>query len=226
MKKDSIIVHLGLMLLAGIMLFVLLTWILSAYTRHGEEVIIPEIRGKHLTEAIDMLDREDIDYEVVDSIYDAEAMPGAVKESVPSPGARVKPGRTIYLITYAASPRPVVLPYVENMSARQARALLAAMGFDAVTIRIVAGEYRDLCVGVTDLKGRPLQAGTQLSKGTPLVLLISGQVQDTIRVEDLIESTEGEWLGEEQGATRPADSTRRREPKPQAQTGSEPEEWW
>lgn len=210
------------MLAVGGLLLLLLAWMINIYTQHGEEVVIPEIRGKHLTEARDLLATQGIAYEVVDSLYDPEATPGAVKESVPMVGARVKPGRTIYLTIYAVSPRPILLPYVENMSARQARAVLSAMGFDDIKIRVVPGEYRDLCIGLTDASGRMLSAGMPVLRGASLVMLVSGQVQDSIRVSDLIESSEGEWVdGDTSTSSVGVDSTERKS------TGTtSPEDWW
>lgn len=210
------------MLAVGGLLLLLLTWMISIYTQHGEEVTIPEIRGKHLTEARDLLEAQELIYEVVDSIYDEEATPWTIKESVPMAGARVKPGRTVYLTIYAVSPRPILLPYVENMSARQARAVLSAMGFDDIKMRVVPGEYHDLCVGLTDASGRMLSAGTPVLYGATLVMLVSGQVQDSIRVSDLIESAEGEWVdGDASTSSVEFDSTERKN------TGTTPpEEWW
>lgn len=204
------------MLGVGVVLFGILTWGLDVYTHHGENVAIPEVRGKSLGEASRQLEAVDLRYEVIDSIYDKGAIPGTIQETIPAPGARVKPGRLIFVTIYASSPRKLVLPHIEgmNMSGRQVVAMLRGLGFEQLETRIVAGEHRDLCVGITDTQGRPLKGGTALAKDTKLVLLITGQVRDSLSIDDLLRDIEADWNSE------PAP------PQPDTTTKTEPENWW
>lgn len=229
MKRNSFILNLGLMLLVGIGIAVGATLWLGSYTRHGEEVTIPEIRGKSLDEVRALFKEVDLHYEVVDSIYDESARAGVVRELVPSSGSKVKPGRIVFLTTYAYAPRPLTLPYVENMSARQAIALLRGLGFESVSTKLVSGEYRDLCLGVTDSSGKPIPAGTALNKNTPLIALVTGAVLDSLTTKDFIDNTESiivcdEPIYEEPITSEPEPDTPDTARKTPPET--KPENWW
>lgn len=194
--------HLLLMGLTAVALGLLSAGALSWYTHHGEEIEIPELRGKTIEQVAQELSNLGLRYEVIDSIYIAEATPNTIHESTPAVGHKVKPGRIIFLVTYALAPRQLPLPHVAHMSARQAVATLRGMGFGQLELRTVSGEFRDLCLGVQSVDGRLLEAGTKLSPNTKLVVLISGMTLDTLRAEELID-TQGtaEWTPDEVATT-------------------------
>lgn len=225
MLKKSIALNLLLMLVVAFSGFFAVVWGLGFYTNHGETVVIPEIRGKHLTEAIRMLDDADLNYEVVDSIYDKKAIPGSIIEAYPNTGETVKPQRIIFLKIYATSPPRISVPYLKDMSSRQALALLRGLGFEHITERAVAGEYMGLCQGLTLANGKLLQAGDLITKDTPLVLLVTGQIMiDSLRLDDLLAE---DSLASAASAISLGDSTKRKkqeiiedEPQP------EPENFW
>lgn len=225
MLKKSITFNLFLMLLVGLSGFFAVVWGLGFYTNHGETVVIPELRGKHLTEAIRMLDAADLNYEVVDSIYDKKAIPGSVIEAYPNTGESVKPQRIIFLKIYATSPPRISIPYLKDMSSRQALALLRGLGFEFISERIVAGEYMGLCQGIALANGKPLQAGDLVTKDTPLVLLVTGQIMiDSLRLDDLLAE---DSLASAASAIAVGDSTqRKREQKQDDEPQPEPENFW
>lgn len=223
--KKSITLNLLMMLLVGISGFVVIAWGLDFYTKHGESVVIPELRGKLLPEGITMLEDADLRYEVVDSIYDKKAVPGSIIEAYPSPGARVKPQRIIFLKVYAMAPPRIPVPHVKDMSARQALALLRGLGFVNIKERSVAGEYIGLCQGLTYADGKPIKVGDMISKETPIVILITGQVQvDSIRLDDLLAE---DSLASVSSAITAGDSTKRKkEEAPVDEPQPEPEQFW
>lgn len=216
MKKNSILLNLLLMLGLSVLLVVSITWALKLYTKHHSNIPVPEVRGKLLGEAIRILSASDLYHEVVDSVYSREAQPGTVFEVIPAPGHEVKPGRIIFLRVYSNQQRRVGLPYVQDMSARQAIALLRGLGFEQIEQKIVPGPYTDLAKGITLRDGTPLEAGKMVSINTPIVLLVVGTVIDSLPpVEGLIEdgtSATGQTHG-----TRSDDPTN---------DDPEPNSWW
>ncbi len=218
-RSSSIGFHLLLALGALVVLSLGIGWWLGFYTQHGEEVIIPELRGKALSEAKANLEEVGLEYEIVDSVYRREAIPGTVEESLPVAGSRVKPGRIVYLTIFASADRPMTMPMVANMSARNAMALLRGMGFEHIQVREVAGEYKDLCLGVLDASGLELKPGSRVSRSTRLTLLVSSLMLDSLRISDLIEDSEGAVVdGETKNVPSP--------PKPDSVPPKEPEDWW
>lgn len=216
---SSLIVNLLLIGLCLVALILVAGWGLRVYAQHGEEVIIPELRGKGLGEAKAALEAAGLEYEIVDSVYRREATPGTIQESLPVAGARVKPGRIVYLTIFAVADRPMTMPMVANMSARNAMALLRGMGFEHIQTRMVAGEYEDLCLGVLDASGVEITPGSKVSRNTRLTILVSSLKIDSLRVSDLIEGADS-TLVEDMSPSRPT------APTPDTIPQKDPEDWW
>ena len=176
MRRPSLLVHIGLMILASVIIVVLaLVW-MNLFTRHGSSVEIPNIYGLPASEAVRLLDKADLRYEVIDSVYTTEVPKGAVYDLSPKAGSRVKAGRIIFLTLNASSPRNGIIPSSE----RQARARLVSLGFENITPSYVAGSFDDLVIGVQLYSGQTLAPGTRIPLATPLILLVSVATSDSI----------------------------------------------
>ncbi len=147
-----------------------LLW-LNGYTRHGEAVSVPEVKGMSLGEAKSTFARRSLKAAVVDSSYVKGTAPGVVLEQSPVAGARVKEGRTIYLTINASSAPEVPIPDImDNSSLRQAEAKLRALGFKVTEPEYISGE-RDWVYGVK-YRGRELRAGEKVPAETVLTLCV------------------------------------------------------
>jgi eukaryotic-like serine/threonine-protein kinase len=77
------------------------TWFgLMWYTDHGEYISVPDLHEMTLDEAIATLEERDLEYLVIDSLYDKKAKPGTVIEQSPAPESQVKEGRQVFLTVY------------------------------------------------------------------------------------------------------------------------------
>ncbi|NDW17470.1 PASTA domain-containing protein [Dysgonomonas sp. 216] len=164
-KNLLIMVILLTVIIAGVLIW------LNAYTKHNESVTVPVLKGLQVEEVAAILNSSNLNYEVVDSIYEKRGVPGSVLEQVPKENSKVKEDRTIYLIVQAKSEQLVKMPNLEDLSQRQAVALLNALGFTKIHIKEVPSEYRDLVMGA-EFKGRPLVAGQEIPKGSVLNLKV------------------------------------------------------
>ena len=97
LKKDSLLTNLLLMVGTSVLLIFLLIFGLDLYTRHGQTVKVPDLRGKTLAEMQRILDDVGLEYEINDSTFSRTAIPGTVREVVPAPGSEVKRGRIIFI---------------------------------------------------------------------------------------------------------------------------------
>ena len=180
MRRPSILIHIGLMILASVIIIVLaLVW-MNLFTRHGSSVEIPDIYGLPADEAVQLLDKADLRYEVIDSVYTTEVPKGAVYDLTPKAGSRVKAGRIIFLTLNASYPRNGVIPSLVDVSERQARARLVSLGFENIIPSYVAGSFDDLVMGVQLPSGQALAPGTRIPLATPIILLVSVAVSDSI----------------------------------------------
>ncbi len=148
-----------------------LKW-LDSYTRHNEAVVVPNIKGLKVEEAATFLKNNGLRYNVIDSVFSKSVSPGAIVELTPAVGSKVKEGRIIFITVNALTSQMAEIPEVEDLSFRQAYALLRARGFESVEIEYVSGVYKDLAIGV-ELRGRLLNRGEMVQLNAPLVLKVS-----------------------------------------------------
>ena len=176
-----------------------LKW-LDKYTRHNEAVVVPDVKGLKVEEAAEFFKNNNLRYNVIDSVFSKDVSPGAIVELVPSAGSKVKEGRIVFITVNALTSQIATIPEVEDLSFRQAYALLRARGFENVEIEYVPGDFKDLAVSV-DLRGRTLEKGEHVPLTAPLILKVSsGEAEvlpedslSTMPVESL-DSEEENWF--------------------------------
>lgn len=160
-----------------VVLFIVLKG-LDVYTRHGEAVVVPDIKGMQIEEAEMLLRNRGLACEVSDSNYVKNKAAGCVLELTPAAGQKVKDGRVIYLtINTLDVPMRAVPDVADNSSMRQAQARIMAAGFKLTENQIVDGE-KDWVYGVK-YKGRQLHVGDKAPAGSMLTLMVgSGTVEE------------------------------------------------
>lgn len=184
------------------LVFGTLKW-LDSYTRHNEAVVVPDVKGLGLEEATEFFKNSNLRYNVIDSVFSKDVKPGAVVELVPMAGSKVKEGRIVFVTVNALTSQMATIPEVEDLSFRQAYAILRARGFEKIEIEYVPGDFKDLAIGV-ELHGRVLQKGEHVPLVAPLVLKVSsgdaempadslGLPNDSVPVESL-DSEEENWF--------------------------------
>ena len=176
-------------------LFVVLKGV-DVYTRHGQAVVVPDVKGMGTAEAEKIFRNHGLNCVVSDSGYVKTMPAGCILEYTPSAGQKVKEGRTVYLTVNALNTPLLTVPDVaDNSSVRQAEARLLAVGFKLDEIEYVAGE-KDWVYGVK-YKGRQLELREQVPVGVPLTLMVGNG-------EALPQETDSLWTDSVGGAARPA----------------------
>lgn len=144
---------------------------LDIYTRHGEAVIVPDVKGMGVEEAEKMFRNRGLVCIVSDSSYVKTLPAGCILEYNPAAGQKVKEGRTIYLtINTIEVPLHIVPDVADNSSLRQAEARILASGFKLAEIQYIPGE-KDWVYGVK-YKGRQLSIGEKVPTGAVLTLMV------------------------------------------------------
>ena len=181
----------AMMAVVILLLFGLLKW-LDVYTRHGEAVVVPDVKGMTVGEAEMLLRNHGLVCVVSDSNYVKNKPAGSILELNPSAGQKVKEGRTIYLtINTLDVPLRLVPDVADNSSVRQAQAKILAAGFKLSENELISGE-KDWVYGVK-YKGRQLNMGDKVPVGATLTLLVGDgetQVQDSDSLE-IVEDAAG-----------------------------------
>ena len=149
---------------------------LDIYTRHGQAVVVPVVKGMSVSEAEKMFRDTELAYVESASNYVKNKPSGIILDLNPSVGQKVKEGRTIYLtINTLSTPLCVVPDVADNSSVRQAQAKLMAAGFKLTENRMVSGE-KDWVYGVI-YQGHQLQIGDKAPIGATLTLMVGDGVQ-------------------------------------------------
>ena len=124
-----LLTHIALMVLLSIVIIVVALILLDVYTLHGKSTVVPDVLGRPIEEAQSMLKKQHLAYEIIDSIYTKDALPGSVQDIQPKVGSRVKPNRTMFIVINSNQRPQVVIPSLSDMSLRQAEATLQGLGF-------------------------------------------------------------------------------------------------
>ena len=190
LKSKFFWINVGVAILSVIVLTIIVLFSLKFFTKHGEQVAVPDVTGLYVEEADVLLKKQDLSYQVVDSVYVRDKLQGEILEQIPRAESNVKTGRTIYLTINSKSDKMIILPQIQNVSYRQARATLEAIGFVVSNIEYKPSEFPDLVMGIR-VGQTPVRAGDRLRAGASVVLIVGSQTQgETAVAPDLIGFTQ------------------------------------
>ena len=168
-KKHYILKHLLLLVIVVVLLFMGLIFWLDNYTRHNEQKLVPDVIGMTEENAATLILGRELNFEVVDSVYRAGALPGAIVDQDPKADSFVKKERKIYLIINARAAQMTKLPEVVDLSLRQAQALLAGADFKIKEVIYQPSDYRDLVLEVL-YDDKIVNAGEEIPTYSELIL--------------------------------------------------------
>ncbi len=171
-------IALGLFLVIAIIAF----FSLNNYTDHGESVVVPELKNKNIQEAIPILEYMDLHYEIIDSVYMANKPSGTIIEQIPAPHEKIKKHRKIYLTINSYAKPLVSLPDVRDLSYRNARATIEALGLRVRNVEYVPSEYKDL-VKEVKMAGVVLAPGKRLPLASAITLVVGGSQSESKEID-------------------------------------------
>lgn len=175
--SKAFLIQLSLAILLFVGLYFGITAWMRGYTDRGESIELPNIKGKTIMEATDMLNTIDLRIKIIDSVYSEEKRPGEIVKQIPDAFQMVKGNREVYAVINSFTPPLVALPDVINQSRRESISTLEALGF-----KITEFEYEpDIC---TDcilevlINGKKAKTGLMLPKGTALKIVLGKGVSN------------------------------------------------
>lgn len=163
------------------------------YTHHGESEKVPQLQGLYVEEAELLLKNQHLYPQVIDSVFVREKKLGTIIDQIPAAGSSVKRDRPIYLIINSRQMRQVPIPDVNDVSYRQADAMLKAIGLKVSSVQYSPSEYKDLVIAVK-YRGQTIEAGTRVPEGSSLILIVGSGLGAEITSVPLLKG-----LGLEQG---------------------------
>ncbi len=166
------------LLLAIGLIYVVVVWgtmfYLDSYTNHGEQIAVPNLKGKNINTIQPLMAELNLTYEVLDSIFEPSLAPGTIVDQNPKPTdvseVFVKEGRVIRLRVSKRS-RLIEMPDMVDKSQRFAESILDNMG---IKYKITYKNSIESAGAVLEqsFKGQPLLAGTKIQLGSTIQLVI------------------------------------------------------
>lgn len=186
LKSKTFWKHVILILLVfGVLVYITL-FLLKFYTHHGQTLTIPDFKGLPQQEAATLAKESKLRYEIIDSVFYREAIPGSIIDQYPAPGYRAKQKRIIYLTIAAYTPEKVFVPEVIDVSLREAQSRLESAGLKLGHVNYRPSEFFNLVLE-QQFNGLPLPVDTLLPKGTPIDLVVGkGLSNERTIVPDLV----------------------------------------
>lgn len=143
------------------------------YTRHGQSIKVPKVSGMPVENAETILDDNDLELVIIDSVYNEDMKPNTIVEQDPQPDLLVKPGRKIYVTVNTGIIPKVKMPKLINGSSNLAKVLLQNSGLKLGRVDSVKSTFGPGLVIRQKFKGRDITPNTQLEKGSIIDIVVS-----------------------------------------------------
>lgn len=185
LKDKWFYISLIIMLLVVVVTFEFTFNRLDRFTRHGEEIVVPDLTGMNYEEVVENYSDE-YTFQLLDSIYVKDFPEGAVYQQNPAPGSKVKRGRNVYVIRTSIAPEIVLMPNLRNLSLRQAMVSLNAVGLKVDKLEFIDYFARNAVVE-QKIKGEVVAPKQEVVKGTAITLVVGyGNGEKKTNLPDLV----------------------------------------
>lgn len=176
-------------LLLAVAVFTGLVWLtfrwLEYHTNHGKEIQVPNVINMSVHNAIKALDDSGLDYEVDSFKYDPKYKPFQVLQIFPSPGSRVKDGRTIILKVNPRTWAKVVVPDVLDRYKGLAFRQLDVVGLKVGDTIFEPNIQRDAVIRML-YNGTTVKPGSLLPRFSTIDLVIGTGPKRNVAVPNLV----------------------------------------
>ena len=158
---------------------------LRFYTRHGESISVPQLKGLSVENAVASLESLGLRYQV-DSVYQMDKKPGLVIEQDPDPNTSVKSNRTIYLTIITQNAPDVDFPDIIDLTFLEAKAIISNYGLKLGDTTYKSDIARDRVLEA-QFGGQPIKKGQPLPKGSRIDLVLGdGQGASEVDLPNLV----------------------------------------
>ena len=173
-----------ILFLCGVLLWITFR-LLDRYTRHDQVYSMPDFVGQDFRQVKHDYSK-DFNFILIDSVYPKGQQPGSIYQQDPLPGSKIKKGRNVYAIIVAVTPEKTVMPNLKGISLREAIGRLESSGLDVDYLDYVSYSYKNNIIDQY-YKGQPIAEGTELVKGSKIMLRVGIGVDKTnVKVPNLI----------------------------------------
>jgi beta-lactam-binding protein with PASTA domain len=181
-------------LIIALILLIIGLFILDNYldkiTKHGEKIVVPNLKNKNVTELDSNFTSKDFRYEIMDSVWERKRPKGIITDHKPSPGDSVKKGRKIYLTINARSDKMITLSIGNIINGTSttngAMEYLSSIDVDHDSTIFVPHDWNDIVLGMRDIKGKKLKDGDRVKAGSKVRLVVGHVGGEKIRTPKVL----------------------------------------
>ncbi len=186
LRSKVFVKHAFIAILSLVVVLLLMVKLLGVYTHHGETAEVPDFKGKAISELDHFVEDKQVQYTIIDSLYNPDEKPGIVIKQDPEAKSLVKHNRTIYLYVTSTQAPQMAMPKLVDRSTRQAIFMIESYGLKVGNLEEVAGDCKG-CVLKQKYKGKEIAPGDPIKKGSKIDLVI-GKTEDIAPLTDTITS--------------------------------------
>jgi len=157
--------------IVGVLAFFFFHWI-TFVTRHGEEILVPNLNKLTEQQVEEKLDELGLEYEILDTLdYQPKFPKLAVLFQEPLPGSKVKGGRTVYIKINASEYKKVQIPDLIDKTYRQAVPTLKSLGLADGKVMYTPHIGKDMVLEMR-MNGKVIKPGTRVFKASKIDLVL------------------------------------------------------
>ena len=185
-SKKDLYTHIGILIsLALVFFFGFFFLYLPWSTHHGESIKVPNLKGMNMTQMEDLLDENNLTYEITDCTFTADKPPLTILSQYPLPNSLVKSGRKVYITINSETPPMIKMPGIIGLSVRSAEQQLVIAGLKKGLVHEI-NDPRVKEVIEIQVNGKKIEPGAAIPKGTMVDLFIGNGTADVeVELPDL-----------------------------------------
>ncbi len=185
-KSKVFLINFAISIAVVIFIFTATFYWLDLITHHGESLSVPDFTGMSIEQVKKIAEDKNLEFKIVDSVYDAPGKKGTVIAQTPPPQFKVKEGRTILLTTKTYEPKRILMPDFTGVSIIQAKADMETYGLKLGKLKYIP-DIATNNVLEQMYKGKPIAPGTLIEAGSAIDLVLGlGQSDKATLVPDFI----------------------------------------
>jgi len=170
LKTKSFRTNILAALLTVVGLLLIAFFSLRYYTKHGQGLNVPSVKGLSFEQAVSKLEDAGLKYEV-DSVFIMDQPAGIVIDQDPDPNTFVKDNRTIYLTINAGKVPNTKFPDIAFKTLREAQAIIESSRLKLGDTTYKPDVSRDVVLEAT-FGGQPIQPGDIIPVGSRINLVL------------------------------------------------------
>jgi beta-lactam-binding protein with PASTA domain len=141
---------------------------LTLIVKSEDTVVVPDLMGKEVVYALELLSDLGLNTKVEGSEYSAEVPKNSVIFQEPEPGSEIKKGRDVRIII-SKGPKSILMPNLENLPVQQARIIIEE---NSLCQGALSGTYSDHIKKDSIIAQVPTR-GSMVTRGECVNLLVS-----------------------------------------------------